>query len=131
MACSCVIYWGIYALEFSGVWLISGILFTMAYALLAIIVINILKGNVSARKIWFLPTILSLLSVVFGTYSILEIVAILFVGLWIKNKFKLSAQNKMNSIAKSDKLMALKRLFDDGIITKEEYEQKKEEIIKR
>lgn len=133
----------------------------LAYASVVVFVILTLKGNDVVKKIWFVPAAVLLLGCVIDwieflsatwiwksmLVSIVEIVALLFVGMWIKEDATPAEAAPVNeyatfnpqsvysttavssTIGGADKLKMYKDLLDSGTITQEEFDAKKKEIL--
>lgn len=134
----------------------------VAYAIAVVLIIISIKGNSLAKKIWFVPACVMLLefvvicirffSVLDGLWELLvreiiEIVGLLFVGLWIKedatpveaapiNEYSTfnpqavySTPAASSTVGGANKLKMYKDLLDSGIITQEEFDAKKKEIL--
>ena len=136
----------------------------LAYASVVVFVILTLKGNDVVKKIWFVPAAVLLLGCVIGwitggyfeflsaawksmLVSIVEIVALLFVGMWVKeivapaeaspvNEYATFNPQSINStpasssaIGGADKLKMYKDLLESGTITQEEFDAKKKQIL--
>ncbi len=129
----------------------------IAYAVLAAVTVYAIKKNQIVAKTWFSPGILFLISVllefmdspyVFGLlFPVVELIALLFAGLWLKAPFEPEPSTQTNgyaafnpqaargtpegaqAIGGADKLKMYKELFDSGVITQEEFEQKKKQIL--
>lgn len=136
----------------------------LAYAALIIIIILALKSNISATKLWFVAAVLlfvgSLITwITYGYFSylsaawksmlvtIIECVALMFSGMWIKDDLSPAettqtneyatfnpqaiggTQAKTDAIGGADKLKMYKELLDSGTITQEEFDQKKKQIL--
>lgn len=133
----------------------------LAYASVVVFVILTLKGNDVVKKIWFVPAAVLLLGCVIDwieflsatwiwksmLVSIVEIVALLFVGMWIKEDATPAEAAPVNeyatfnpqsvysttavssTIGGADKLKMYKDLLDSGAITQEEFDAKKKEIL--
>lgn len=133
----------------------------LAYASVVVFVILTLKGNDVVKKIWFVPAAVLLLGCVIDwieflsatwiwksmLVSIVEIVALLFAGMWVKeivapaeassvNEYATFNPQSVNStpasssaIGGADKLKMYKDLLDSGTITQEEFDAKKKEIL--
>lgn len=136
----------------------------LAYTSVVVFVVLTLKGNDVVKKIWFIPAAVLLLGCVIGwitdgyfeflsaawksmLVSIVEIVALLFVGMWVKeivapaeaspvNEYATFNPQSINSTPASssafggaDKLKMYKDLLDSGTITQEEFDAKKKEIL--
>lgn len=125
----------------------------LAYASVVVFVILTLKGNDVVKKIWFVPAAVLLLGCVISAawksmlVSIVEIVALLFVGMWIKEDATPAEAAPVNeyatfnpqsvysttavssTIGGADKLKMYKDLLDSGTITQEEFDAKKKEIL--
>lgn len=133
----------------------------LAYASVVVFVILTLKGNDVVKKIWFVPAAVLLLGCVIDwieflsatwiwksmLVSIVEIVALLFVGMWIKEDAMPAEAAPVNeyatfnpqsvysttavssTIGGADKLKMYKDLLDSGAITQEEFDAKKKEIL--
>lgn len=136
----------------------------LAYASVVVFVILTLKGNDVVKKIWFVPAAVLLLGCVIGwitgryfeylsaawksmLVSIVEIVALLFAGMWVKeivapaeaspvNEYATFNPQSINStpasssaIGGADKLKMYKDLLESGTITQEEFDAKKKQIL--
>ena len=136
----------------------------LAYASVVVFVVLTLKGNDVVKKIWFVPAAVLLLGYVIywitdGYFeflsvawksmlvSIVEIVALLFVGMWVKeiiapaeassvNEYATFNPQSINStpasssaIGGADKLKMYKDLLESGTITQEEFDAKKKQIL--
>lgn len=136
----------------------------LAYASVVVFVALTLKGNDVVKKIWFVPAAVLLLGCVIGwitggyfeflsaawksmLVSIIEIVALLFVGMWVKevvapaeaspvNEYATFNPQSINStpasssaIGGADKLKMYKDLLESGTITQEEFDAKKKQIL--
>lgn len=136
----------------------------LAYASVVVFVVLTLKGNDVVKKIWFIPAAVLLLGCVIGwitggyfeflsaawksmLVSIVEIVALLFVGMWVKeiiapaeaspvNEYATFNPQSINStpasssaIGGADKLKMYKDLLEAGTITQEEFDAKKKQIL--
>ena len=136
----------------------------LAYASVVVFVVLTLKGNDVVKKIWFVPAAVLLLGCVNGwimggyfeflsvawksmLVSIVEIVALLFVGMWVKeivapaeaspvNEYATFNPQSINStpasssaIGGADKLKMYKDLLESGTITQEEFDAKKKQIL--
>lgn len=154
-----------------GSWRNSDLLYTfcffVAYAGVAALIILSLKGNAIVKKSWFIPAAAMLLGYLLGyvvpwirygyvyfstawvrmLFSIIEIAALLFVGMWIKEDtipaqtapvneyatFDLqaiySAPASTSAFGGADKLKMYKELLESGIITQEEFDAKKKQIL--
>lgn len=147
--------------------LLYGFCFFVAYAGAAALIILSLKGNAVVKKSWFIPAAAMLLGYVASwilrysyvyfwflsnawvrmVFSIIEIAALLFVGMWIKedtipaqavpvNEYATfdpqamySAPASTSAIGGADKLKMYKELLESGIITQEEFDAKKKQIL--
>ena len=135
-------------------------------AIVAVVVILALslKNNQITKKIWFIGAALlfvgSLILWIQGGYfeyisaawkamlaDLVEIVAFLFVGLWVKESITSSESTPVNeyatfdpqkysnqtasndAIGGADKLKMYKELLDSGTITQEEFDAKKKQIL--
>lgn len=136
----------------------------LAYASVVVFVILTLKGNDVVKKIWFVPAAVLLLGCVIGwitggyfeflsaawksmLVSIVEIVALLFAGMWVKeivapaeaspvNEYATFNPQSINStpasssaIGGADKLKMYMDLLESGTITQEEFDAKKKQIL--
>mgnify|MGYP003187915629 FL=1 len=133
----------------------------LAYASVVVFVILTLKGNDVVKKIWFVPAAVLLLGCVIDwieflsatwiwksmLVSIVEIVALLFAGMWVKeivapaeaspvNEYATFNPQSVNStpasssaIGGADKLKMYKDLLESGTITQEEFDAKKKQIL--
>lgn len=136
----------------------------LAYASVVVFVALTLKGNDVVKKIWFVPAAVLLLGCVIGwitggyfeflsaawksmLVSIVEIVALLFVGMWVKevvapaeaspvNEYATFNPQSINStpasssaIGGADKLKMYMDLLESGTITQEEFDAKKKQIL--
>ena len=136
----------------------------LAYASVVAFVVLTLKGNDVVKKIWFVPAAVLLLGCVIGwitggyfeflsaawksmLVSIVEIVALDFAGMWVKeivapaeaspvNEYATFNPQSINStpasssaIGGADKLKMYKDLLESGTITQEEFDAKKKQIL--
>ena len=136
----------------------------LAYASVVVFVVLTLKGNDVVKKIWFVPAAVFLLGCIIGWItggyfdflsvawksmlgSIVEIVALLFVGMWVKeivappeaspvNEYATFNPQSINStpasssaIGGADKLKMYMDLLESGTITQEEFDAKKKQIL--
>ena len=136
----------------------------LAYASVVVFVVLTLKGNDVVKKIWFVPAAVLLLGCVIGwitggyfeflsaawksmLVSIVEIVALLFAGMWVKeivapaeaspvNEYATFNPQSINStpasssaIGGADKLKMYKDLLESGTITPDEFDAKKKQIL--
>lgn len=156
-------YYVIKYLEFGSNWniyLLCNFCFFVAYAGVAALIILSLKGNAIVKKSWFIPAAAMLLGYVVDwihyeyfrywvqmVFIIMEIAALLFVGMWIKedttpaqatpvNEYATfdpqamySAPASTSAIGGADKLKTYKELLESGIITQEEFDAKKKQIL--
>lgn len=134
-----------------------------AYISAVVLIILSIKCNSIVKKIWFLPSVVLISGCIIHwitnhyffmfshvwdsmLFSILECVALLFVGMWIKEGITASNTAPVNknatfnsqtvysatassAIGGADKLKMYKNLLDSGVITQEEFEAKKKEIL--
>lgn len=138
----------------------------LAYASVVVFVVLTIKGNDDVKKIWFVPAAVLLLGCVIGwirggyfeylstayvwksmLVSSVEIVALLFVGMWVKEVVAPAEVSPVNecatfnpqsinstsasssAIGGADKLKMYKDLLDTGTITQEEFDAKKKQIL--
>ena len=136
----------------------------LAYTSVVVFVVLTLKGHDVVKKIWFIPAAVLLLGCVIGwitggyfeflsaawksmLVSIVEIVALLFAGMWVKeivapaeaspvNEYATFNPQSINStpasssaIGGADKLKMYKDLLESGTITQEEFDAKKKQIL--
>ncbi len=146
---------GAYVLYYICNTAISGIIFYFpnlirffAYGALFVVVGFALNGSSAVRKLWVLPSAVMMLQYIlhlifvgnpyymFGSWSlmiraIVEVAALVFVGLWLKENVTSSATTSASGsvLGGADKLKMYKELFDSGAITKEEFEAKKKQIL--
>lgn len=123
----------------------------VSYVVLMIVLVLALRGNKVVNKIWFISPVVMLLSCLFyrsyGFVSIFEVVAVLFAGLWIKTKVTPAQDASVNEnvtfhsqsvhsdstpsslIGGADKLKMYKDLLESGVITQEEFDAKKKQVL--
>ena len=136
----------------------------IAYAGIVALIFLSIKGKSAVKKIWFVPAGVMSLGYITNWISgnafiffpiwwqyilieVVEIVAMLFVGLWLKETITpvdsapvneylkvttqtmYSASNSSPVIGGADKLKMYKELLDSGIITQDEFDAKKKEIL--
>lgn len=136
----------------------------VAYAGTVALIILFLKGNAVVKKIWFVPAVVMLMGCVIDwinggyfrflfeawksmVFSIIEIVALLFTGMWLKEDAKPVKAAPVNeyatfdpqavyfapasspTIGGADKLKMYKELLESGTITQEEFDAKKKQIL--
>ena len=137
---------------------VSSLFYTMAYAALVTVIIWSIKENRNVTKFWFGSGVLYLIGGLFCYFQgffidnllfpAVEGIALILVGLWLKAPFELIAPPQMNGyvsfdqstvngaykasangLGGADRLKTFKELLDSGIITQEEFDQKKKEIL--
>lgn len=136
----------------------------VAYAGAVVLIALSIKGNSAVKKIWFVPALVLLVGCVIGwikygsfrylsvqwrpiLFSIVEIAALLFAGMWLKedampaeaapvNEYATfnpqavcSAPAPSSTIGGADKLKMYKDLLDSGVLTQEEFDAKKKQIL--
>lgn len=120
----------------------------ISISLIAAMCILNLKGNKIVKDIWFVPGVIYFVSNIiynlwgavdwlFGILTILVFIVwscgFIFTGLWLKEDIsqedKETVNTSMPNIGDADRLMKLKDLLDSGIITQEEFDEKKKEIL--
>ena len=130
----------------------------ISISLIAAMCILNLKGNKIVKNIWFVPGIIYFVSNIytsledggFGGFEILIVLicivwscGFILTGLWLKEDVSTEDKETVNAIATNayqantgmpnigdaDRLMKLKSLLDSGIITKEEFDEKKKQIL--
>lgn len=116
-------------------------------AMLVITCLTMVK-NKTVKYIWFLPGVILLCGRtifwnLYGAFSILsfywdvilfslvEVAGLIFAGLWMKEQIQIvgTTLNKTTSIGGADELKMYKELLDSGVITQEEFEAKKKQIL--
>lgn len=123
-----------------------------AYVVLILLVVqSVRKSDSIIKMIWFLPSLIILVyNITYYTiYSsefsgdlfenfidvikffaiIFEVVALLFIGIWLKASTPAPVKKNIPLTGGADKLREYKRLLDSGMISKEEFEEKKREIL--
>ena len=134
------------------------IILTLAYVSLVVIINMCRTNNPIGKKVWFIPFILMLISAVnyavcyfrfLDTYRIINIVSYLlgsvaffFAGKKLSQEIVVTEKPSIGSVPKNDplankymqtgnadKLLELKKMFDDGLITEEDFEEKKKQIL--
>lgn len=150
-----------YIIRYFSLWKLCDFL---AYAAIVVFLVLSLKGNDVVKKIWFVPAAVLLLGCVIGwitdgyfkflwaewksmLVSIVEIVALLFVGMWVKEVIAPAEAGPVNeyatfnpqavystpvsssAIGGADKLKMYKELLESGTITQEEFDAKKKQIL--
>lgn len=128
--------WGFYAF-------LNDLFEILPYAMFTIVIFLSSKGDERVKRVWFLPSVLCLITLIFwyGWHwiIILNALALFFAGLWLRDDLTLisfsSRKNVTNSFSKSpvgdaEKLKVIKDLLDSGTITQEEFDAKKKEILK-
>lgn len=139
--------------------------FLSSVALIIFIILALNNSNLSA-KLWYLPAVLVFLGVSISTiiytflfdslslsfwinrlFNILRAVALIFMGMWIKNELspvEITQNNEYatfnplsigtnqangNAIGGADRLKIYKELLDTGTISQDEFDQKKKQIL--
>lgn len=150
-----------YIISFFSLWNLCDFI---AYAGAVVLIVLSIKGNSAVKKIWFVPALVLLVGCVIGwinggyfrylsaawkpiLFGIVEIAALLFAGMWIKedstaaqaapvNEYATFVPQAMHSVPTSasaiggaDKLKMYKDLLDSGTITQEEFDAKKKQIL--
>lgn len=131
----------------------------ISISLIAAMCILNLKGNKIVKNIWFVPGIIYFVSNIlyalledggFGGFEILIVLicivwscGYILTGLWLKEDVSTEDKETVNAvfanayqantgmpnIGDADRLMKLKDLLDSGIITQEEFDEKKKQIL--
>ncbi len=131
----------------------------ISISLIAAMCILNLKGNKIVKNIWFVPGVIYFVSNIYnflkdGSFEGIEILIVVLVcivwscgfiltGLWLKEDVSTEDKETVNAvfanayqantgmpnIGDADRLMKLKDLLDSEIITQEEFDEKKKEIL--
>ena len=117
----------------------------LPYAMFMIVIFLSSKGDKKVKHLWFLPSVLRLITQLFWYgwqwIMFLHVFALFFAGLWLRDDLtlitfpSLKKDVQTNSISTSnvndaEKLKRLKDLLDSGAVTQEEFDAKKKEILK-
>ncbi len=115
----------------------------IAYIALLCLSFFVLKKKTIVGKIWFVPGVVYVIGLIIGLFSVygypyynyFEMLALFAAGLWLKEEvspFKFldkSSSVKQNLLGGADQLKSYKDLLDSGIITQEEFETKKKQLM--
>ena len=102
------------------------------------------NNGIKIRNMWFASGAILSFSILFIVYyAIPEVLALLFAGFWIINEssgvidsvsadssdISMAIKTNDNEIGNADRIKTYKELLDSGVITKEEFEAKKKELL--
>lgn len=114
------------------------------YISLSVLIICTLNGHKIVKRTWYIPAVLaaasSFLTITFDLSiyykaqelicNIIQIGMFAFIGLWLKGTLPAPKIAKPKvTVGGADKLKTYKDLLDTGVITQQEYDAKKKEIL--
>lgn len=109
--------------------------YVLAYVEVIVLIVLSLKRNKIVKKIWFVPAatmflidnipLITSIIPVLAVPEIVSMVALLFVGMWIKEDTVIVS----SIIDEADKLKMYKRLLESGKITQEKFDKQKKKIL--
>ncbi len=119
--------------------------FAVYVGLVCVSAFAVQRNNI-VKNIWFIPTVLLCVQYLMSCAAynflmfgyLIEAVQVLFIGLWLREDVishiaekEPKVNNPDSLIGGADRLKACKELLDSGVITQEEFETKRKQILEK